>query len=300
MQCNNPKVSVIIPTYNRRHLIQPAIKSVLNQTFIDYELIIIDDASIDGTVDFISNNYGSIPFLQLIYLEQNRGAAGARNVGIQSARGDFIAFLDSDDLWEPNYLEKMISALESDRDSVLAFSKGIETDLALRTTHCNFSPWQGYPIVTHRILLTLDIILTMSAVMIRRSALLQVGLLNENLKICHDKDLYLRLLSLGKFIHVPEILVKKIAHDENLVKQLILLVEEDRKVIDIFFSDPINDCYKSYEAEARSYVLIRKAKLVRWLSRDYLLAFRLFMQAFLWSPKYIYRQIQDKKTRLFK
>jgi glycosyltransferase involved in cell wall biosynthesis len=300
MQFNNPKVSVIIPTYNRRHLIQSTINSVLNQNYSDYELIVVDDASTDETVDFISDTRGSIPNLRLICLEENRGAAYARNQGIQSATGDFIAFLDSDDLWEPNFLEQMDSALESHQESVLAFSNASETDVSLTTTYFNFSPWQDYPIVTHRILLTLDIILTMSVVMVRRIALLQTGLLNENLKICHDKDLYLRLLRLGTFIHIPEILVKKISHDGNLVNQQLQLVEEDQKVIDLFFADPINDCYKSCEAEARSYILLRKAKLVKRLDRDYLQTFRLFMQACLWSPKYVYHQIKDKVRRQLK
>src|SRR5713226_7707474 len=98
-------VSVIMPTFNRRRVIGRAISSVLSQTYSDYELIVIDDGSTDGTSDWLAQEY---PGVRLIRCASNRGAAGARNFGFEAARGEFIAFLDSDDVWTPEYLQHHI------------------------------------------------------------------------------------------------------------------------------------------------------------------------------------------------
>lgn len=287
MQHPSPYVSVVIPTYNREHLIQAAIESVLKQTFLDYELIIVDDASTDATVEFISNTYSHIPQIQLLPLAKNRGPGGARNEGILAAKGELIAFFDSDDWWEPTFLEIMVSQLKAHPEAVLAFCNVVETDPELNPFCCNFKPWRGYPNLSHRILLTEDIIFTMSVVVVRRSTLLDVGLISEVLTICEDKDLYLRLLKIGKFIHVSETLVKKVAHEGNLVKKQVELIDFDQQVIDLFFQDPENSMYRMYEAEAKSYALLRRAKAARWFHHNFWLFISLFLRALYTSPRYI-------------
>ena len=104
---NTPTVSVIIPTYNRAHLIGRAIQSVLNQTYQDFEIIVVDDASKDNTEEVVK----SFRDERIIYLrhENNRGAQTARNTGIKAAKGGWIAFLDSDDEWLPQRLEVELS-----------------------------------------------------------------------------------------------------------------------------------------------------------------------------------------------
>lgn len=107
-----PKVSVIIPTYNRAHSVGRAIQSVLDQTFQDFEIIVVDDASSDNTEDVVKK------FLQdsrIHYrrLQQNRGAPWARNSGAEVAKGKYFAFLDSDDKWFPDFLERHITTLEN-------------------------------------------------------------------------------------------------------------------------------------------------------------------------------------------
>lgn len=104
---NSPLISVIIPTYNRRHVVGNAIKSVLNQTYQHIELIIVDDGSTDDTKQLISH------FPQAIYIyKTNGGQASARNAGLKHANGTFIASLDSDDSWEEHFLEKIITYIE--------------------------------------------------------------------------------------------------------------------------------------------------------------------------------------------
>lgn len=114
-----PKVSVIIPTYNREDYISETIQSVLDQTHKDFEVIVIDDGSTDNTKEKLA------PFLKNIkLLEQNNSErAVARNNGIKNSSGKYIAFLDSDDIWTPNKLEKQIDILDSKKDIILAYGQ---------------------------------------------------------------------------------------------------------------------------------------------------------------------------------
>lgn len=101
-------VSIIIPSYNCREYISETINSVLNQTYSDYEVFIIDDKSSDGTPELVQNKIAFDNRFHLIRLDDNQGAAKARNIGIEMAAREFIAFLDGDDLWKPTKLEKQI------------------------------------------------------------------------------------------------------------------------------------------------------------------------------------------------
>lgn len=105
----NPKVSVVIPTYDRAAKVQRAIESVLAQTMKDLEVVVVDDGSSDNTAEVLSAKFGDrIRY----YVQTNQGASVARNRGAEEARGEWIAFLDSDDLWEPDKLEAQFKALE--------------------------------------------------------------------------------------------------------------------------------------------------------------------------------------------
>ena len=103
---NNPKVSVIIPTYNRADLLPRAVNSVLSQTFSDYEIIIVDDHSPDNTQDVIAAF--TDPRIRSIRHRTNRRQSAAINTGIANAMGEYIAFLDDDDEWLPNKLEGQV------------------------------------------------------------------------------------------------------------------------------------------------------------------------------------------------
>jgi glycosyltransferase involved in cell wall biosynthesis len=104
-----PKVSVLIATYNRARMLGAAIDSVLAQSYQDFELIVVDDGSTDGTRELVARRYGSA--VRYIY-QENRGRSEARNTGIKAARGDFFAFLDSDDAWLPEKLARQVRLLE--------------------------------------------------------------------------------------------------------------------------------------------------------------------------------------------
>jgi len=104
-----PIVSVVIPTFNRAHLVGQAIKSVLCQTYQGFEIIVVDDASIDNTEEVVKG-FGN-PRIHFLRNSQNHGASWARNSGAEVAQGEYLAFLDSDDLWYPEFLERQLTAL---------------------------------------------------------------------------------------------------------------------------------------------------------------------------------------------
>src|SRR5215831_7640198 len=101
MQNHSPSVSVVIPTFNRGCLVVRAIQSVLNQTYQDYEIIVVDDGSTDNTREKLRPYLGHIQY----YYQENRGASSAQNEGIQLAKGEWISILGSDDTWLPNKLQ---------------------------------------------------------------------------------------------------------------------------------------------------------------------------------------------------
>src|SRR5258705_10332336 len=110
-----PKVSVIIPTYNRAECLRSAITNVLNQTFQDFEIVVVDDSSQDHTREVVN----SLDDKRIKYIrhERNKGVAAARNTGVSNAKGDYIAFLDDDDEWFPEKLKKQCAVLEASSPS---------------------------------------------------------------------------------------------------------------------------------------------------------------------------------------
>lgn len=116
-----PLVSIVTPSYNSSMLIPETIQSVLSQTFTNWEMIIVDDYSEDNSVEVIQSFIDNDPRIKIIKLTENSGAAIARNKAIESARGRFIAFLDSDDLWNSKKLEKQVSFM-IDNSVVLSYT----------------------------------------------------------------------------------------------------------------------------------------------------------------------------------
>lgn len=110
-----PKVSVIMPAYNAVSYLEESVNSLKNQNYTDWELLLVDDCSKDETAALAKKIAASDSRIQFIAKEKNSGSADTRNTGIRLAKGEFIAFLDADDLWEPNFLEKMIPFMEESK-----------------------------------------------------------------------------------------------------------------------------------------------------------------------------------------
>jgi hypothetical protein len=186
-----PSVSIILPTYQRRELVTCAVRSVLAQTFEDFELVVVDDGSHDGTEERLAG----IGDVRLRYLwQENRGAAAARNAGIRVARGKIVAFLDSDNRWLPHHLEIVTTALRRNPEAVL-----VTTCPWMQV--CGRQPVEAAEVVDALpvMLATLGVFTHVSGVAVRQSALAEVGGFDERLVTGENHELWLRLATLGPF-----------------------------------------------------------------------------------------------------
>ena len=180
-----PKVSVIIPTHNRRELVREAIASVLAQSFSDFELIVVDDGSEDGTAEAVRE------FLDVRYVYQpNRGVSAARNHGVSLSTGELIAFLDSDDLWQPCKLERQVVFFVEHAEAQICQTEEIWLRNGVRVNPHNKHRKVGGDIFARSLELCL---VSPSAVMMRRELFEHIGGFDEALPACEDYDLWLRI-----------------------------------------------------------------------------------------------------------
>jgi len=187
----SPVVSVIVPAYNTARFIPETLESVFAQTFRDYEVIVIND----GSADTEELKRALAPYLQqIIYIEQqNRGVAGARNTGIRTARGEYVAFLDSDDCYLPLFLEEQLRLLQQQppADLVYANATVFGERIAETATCMEICPSEG-PVSLESLLVDRCTVVT-STVVARRQALIDAGLFDESFREAEDYDLWLRL-----------------------------------------------------------------------------------------------------------
>jgi glycosyltransferase involved in cell wall biosynthesis len=197
----HPAIAVIIPTYNRAHVISRALHSVLHQTYKDIQVIIVDDASTDNTEDILKE----IDDPRVVYLrhEVRKGAAAARNTGIRTASSDYIAFQDSDDEWLCEKLEKQMNAL------MLASAEvGVVYTRFLRfeNPHCYSFPPETVTKRSGDILQSLlgGNFITTQSVLVRKACFSKVGLFDENLPRLQDWELFIRLAKDYEFHYIDE------------------------------------------------------------------------------------------------
>jgi GT2 family glycosyltransferase len=194
-----PLVSVIIPAYNAERTLLETVNSVQNQTLANIEIIIINDGSTDRTGKTIENlNDSRIK----AFSYENGGVSVARNRGITHTTGEFIAFIDADDLWTPDKLERQLAALESHPQAAVAYSWTQTIDERgywLHQYHSVFVEGDVYPKI-----LVNNFLSNGSNVLVRREAILSVGGFDSTLKSCEDWDFYIRLAAKYHFVVVPD------------------------------------------------------------------------------------------------
>lgn len=182
----SPLVSVIIPTYNRATTLEDAIESALNQTFRNFELLIVDDGSTDHTTQLVEKYHSTAKYL----LQTNKGVAAARNTGIQNSQGKLICFLDSDDRWAKNKLELQVELMTSNPRIKICYTDETWIRGGVRVNqkkyHQKYSGW------IYQRCLPLCII-SCSSAMIHRDVFDRVGLFDESMIVCEDYDLWLRI-----------------------------------------------------------------------------------------------------------
>lgn len=182
-------VSVIIPTFNRAEKVQRAVSSVLSQTFMDYEVIVVDDGSSDQTAEALASFQNRITY---IAHTENKGVSAARNTGIRASKAPFIAFLDSDDHWLPEKLDVQMRFFQENPEAVACQTE----ELWIRNgKHVNPRNKHLKPSGDIFEASLKRCLVSPSAVMLKRSLLEQVGLFDEELPVCEDYDLWLRMSS---------------------------------------------------------------------------------------------------------
>jgi glycosyltransferase involved in cell wall biosynthesis len=216
---NNPKISVIIPVYNGEIFLEDTIKSVLNQNYDNWECIVVDDGSIDGSAA-IAKKYE-----QIIYLyQEHKNVAAARNLGIQKASGEYLAFLDADDIWDTHKLETQINYMEESPEidySITKHSLFLTEGLKdipqwVRTNHLQEETIAYIP----------------SSLIVRKSAFEMVGYFDESYKISDDSDWFLRARDAGiKLGIIDKNLLYKRVHSQCLTSQTGVIKKELMKSI---------------------------------------------------------------------
>jgi len=206
-----PVVSIIIPTYNRANLLKGAIKSVLKQTFPNFEIIIVDDASSDQTREIIEHL--NEPCIKYIQHNKNMGVCAARNTGLAQARGDYIAFLDSDDEWMPDKLQKQIDRFNTVDEQVGV----IYTWLKIVDINAQFQKLRK-PNLHGNIrqdLIYSNFVGTPSTAMIKRVYIEKTSKFDTRLRCCEDWDIWLQLANNCEFDFIPEPLVQYRDHSDK-------------------------------------------------------------------------------------
>jgi GT2 family glycosyltransferase len=226
IELSSPRVSIIIPCYNTAHLVSETLQSVFKQTYNDYEVIVVND----GSPDTPELERVLTPWLdRVVYVKtENYGLAGARNNGIRASRGELIALLDSDDLWEPNYLDVQVRELDKDPtvDIVSPGSFDFEND-----------PETGAVCPNPRGEVTFASLVqgtrgVMVSVLARRSALERAGLFDDTLRSCEDFDMWLRCLKSGsRIFHHAEVLVRYRRRKDSLSSEPVWMLDNAIKVL---------------------------------------------------------------------
>jgi glycosyltransferase involved in cell wall biosynthesis len=225
-----PDVSVVIPAHNTAGYVATAVASVLAQTYTSREIIVIND----GSPDTAAMTRALAPYLDRItyVVQKNRGVSAARNAGIAMARGRFVALLDSDDAWEPDYLASQVAMLDADPAAAVVYPDALivgDHPHAGRT-YSEICPTRGEP--TFRRVLTQECNVFVSALM-RRDAVVRAGLFDANLRAAEDFDLWLRVLAGGdRILFNPRILVRFLKRRSSVSADPVWMAENVLRVLD--------------------------------------------------------------------
>jgi glycosyltransferase involved in cell wall biosynthesis len=227
-----PLISVIIPTYNRAGVLPEAIDSALSQDYGNFEVIIVDDGSTDETPALLERYGTRITVIR----QSNRGVSAARNRGVREANGDLIAFLDSDDLWQPGKLSTQAAFYKSHPDVLVCQTEEtwIRNGRRVNPKHRHKKPsgWIFEPSLAL-------CLVSPSAVMIRRGLFEEMGGFDESLPACEDYDLWLRIsCRYPVYLIDTPLIVKRGGHEDQLSRQpsldryriisLVNIIESDR------------------------------------------------------------------------
>lgn len=209
-----PKVTCVITTFNRASYLKEAIDSILAQDFNRYELIVVDDGSSDHTFSVIEEYQKRIRYI----FQENKGAGAARNLGLREARGEYMAYLDSDDLWVPRKLSIQTRFLDQNPDYLLCYSEEIWYRNSVRVNPCKRHRKYSGHIFSRCLPLC---IISPSSAMIRRNTLQELGGFDESLPAAEDYDLWLRVTCAHPVFLIPApLIIKRGGHPDQLSRRV--------------------------------------------------------------------------------
>lgn len=276
------KVSVIITAYNSMPYLPQALESVLNQSFQDFEVIIIDDGSTDNSMHWANEQADT---RIRVISQKNQGVASARNNGIENSQGEYIAFLDGDDVWEETKLEKQVSKLDSHHKACLVHTWMAAIDEGGEFTGKVYSS-KACGDVWHEILE--KNMVTTSCTMIRRSALNKIGVFDQSLTVSEDWDLWIRCAAEFEFAVIEEPLVRYRQLESSKSKRYPKMLNDFRIIIEKAFSSvPFELLY----LRSRSYGnihLVLAWKCIQGKDKDYETAAKFCEQALNHYPQLRY------------
>lgn len=220
-------ISVIVPVHNGGRYLPSALATVQAQTCADWELIIVNDGSTDDTAAILARL--APDERRLVISQSNTGLANARNRGLSTARGAYVAFLDVDDAWDPSYLGHMCAALDANPEAVAAFAgwQYMDESGALLPQAVVLSAAQVAQLDQE---LSWRNAILPSALVARRAAVLQAGGFDPDLRACEDWDLWLRLKAWGPFVAVPRVLMRYRAHSNSMTENVPNIERERLKL----------------------------------------------------------------------
>lgn len=270
---SNPMISIITPTYNRAEFLKRAVSSVLNQTYGNFEMIIADDCSTDNTEQVVANFKDSR--IKYLKLESNKGPAGARNIAIKSAKGQYITLLDSDDEYLPRKLELQISEFQGLPKDVGVVYCGYFIVYDPDTIHGTVSPRFKGDIFN---ILLKHNCMGSPTPLIRKDCFDTCGLFDEYLPSYDDWDMWLRISEKFKFEYVDEPLTKVYTHGE----QTSTNIESTIKVRNSLFKK-----YKKFilqDPNTASY-LLKRLGFLYYLKNDKFTSLRYYLKSIVANPK---------------
>ena len=232
-QSARPAVTVIIPTFNRASIVGRAIRSVLAQTYRDWELIVVDDASTDGTEEVVKRFQDQR--IKYILHDQNRRVSAARNTGIRGAQGEYVSFLDDDDEWLPEKLQKELEVFHnSDPEVGLVYAGKTVFDEHGNVLQVRMPLESGW---VYDAMLDRHFIGSPSRVTVRKQVLESVGGFDETFVNCQDYDLWLRVARVSKIACVPYFLVKRYLLSDQMSGNLRKICEGWERILTKFRKD---------------------------------------------------------------
>lgn len=290
---SNPLISVIIPTYNSENSIGDALDSVFSQTHRPIEIIVIDDGSTDGTAEIVKQYVRTCPTgegIELVYIHQeNSGPSKARNAGIRASHGEYIAFLDADDVWMQDKLEKQLRIFMKQADIDIVFTdvqitrekNGKVEEFSMFLKKGMNKDFFGHEILVIdplKKILQINFITT-SAVMLKKSCFSNGIFFNEKRRYAEDWELWLTMSLYYKFAYVYEICVHKKTLDEGL-------------------SSHEKEMFLSVTDILESFIRERRNEMVRFNITDNLLTDHL-KNSFKWMGYYFMQNKNNKLARVF-